>query len=176
MKTGLVLLSMIVLAIAVAPVRSAPQYPAEWSDPLADHLAGTWKMEGKIGSQDAHHVAQIEWVLGHQFLRIIEKTAANAPASERKYEATWYLGYDSTSERYVMHLFDLFGGRFSETLGYGVRDGNAIKFVFEYPDGPFHTTLRWSSEKDSWDWLMQQKNKDGNWKNFGDLTLTRAPR
>jgi hypothetical protein len=44
--------------------------------------------------------------------------------------------------------------RFSETLGYGVRDGNAIRFVFEYPDGPFRTTYQWSPEKDTWQWLM----------------------
>jgi hypothetical protein len=119
---------------------------------------------------------QAEWVLNHQFLRIHEKTAAGAPSDEHAYEATWFLGYDAVSERYVLHLFDVFGARFSETLGYGTRDGDAIRFVFEYPDGPFHTTFRWSREKDSWEWLMEQKNKEGKWTNFADLTLTRAPR
>ncbi|HUK31862.1 MAG TPA: hypothetical protein VLV89_12165 [Candidatus Acidoferrum sp.] len=176
MKTILALLSVVALGIAFAPTVSRAQLPPEWNDPLVDHFSGTWKMEGKIGSQDAHHEAQAEWVLRHQFLRIIEKTAADAPASERKYEATWYLGYDSTSDRYVMHLMDYFGGRFSETLGYGVREGNAIKFIFEYPDGPFHTTLRWFPEKNSWDWLMEQKDKDGKWTKFGDLTLARMQR
>jgi hypothetical protein len=54
--------------------------------------------------------------------------------------------------------------------------GNAIHFVFEYPDGPFHTTFRWSAEKDSWEWLMEQKDKEGKWTSFADLTLTRVPR
>ena len=124
--------------------------------------------------REAHHDVQAEWVLNHQFLRIHEKTAAGAPADEHFYEATWFLGYDSVSERYVLHLLDVFGARFSETLGYGIRDGDAIRFVFEYPDGPFHTTFRWSREKESWEWLMEQKNKEGKWTNFADLTLTRA--
>jgi hypothetical protein len=79
------------------------------------------------------------------------------------------------SERYVLHLLDVFGGRFSETLGYGVRTGNELRFVFEYPDGPFHTSFRWSAQTDSWQWLMQQEDKNGNWTNFADLTLTRLP-
>lgn len=122
----------------------------------------------------AHHDVEAEWMLNHQFLRIHEKTAANAPPDEHLYDAIWFLGYDPTSERYVLHLMDVFGGRFSETLGYGTRDGNAIRFVFEYPDGPFHTTFRWSPEPNSWQWLMEQKNKEGKWTQFADLKLTRA--
>ena len=165
MKTSSLLLFVVLLAGA--------QTSTEWRDDLAGHLAGKWELEGPIGSQTAHHEVQAEWVLNHQFLRIYEKTSSGAPASERRYEAMWFLGYDPVSERYVLHLMDLFGGRFSETLGYGTRDGNTIRFVFEYPDGPFHTTYRWTPEKDSWQWLMEQKDKDGKWVNFADLKLTR---
>ncbi len=76
----------------------------------------------------------------------------------------------------MLHLLDGFGARYSETLGYGTRDGKAILFVFEYPEGPFHTTFRWSPEKDTWQWEMEQKDKDGNWTNFADLKLTRQPK
>jgi hypothetical protein len=175
MKSKLVLLSVILVAITLAPTRSGAQAPAEWRDDLVDHLSGAWKMEGKIVNQDAHHDVQADWMFRHQFLRIHEKTATSAPGTERPYEAIWFLGWDSTSERYVLHLLDQYGGRFSETLGYGVRDGNAIRFVFEYPDGPFHTTFRWSPEKNTWNWLMEQKDKDGKWTKFADLTLTRSP-
>ena len=155
---------------------SVAQTPAEWRDDLVDHMTGSWKMEGSVMGRDAHHEVEAEWVLNHQFLRIHEKTSSGASAAEHKYEATWFLGYDPISERYVLHLLDVFGARFSETLGYGARDGNAIRFIFEYPDGPFHTTFRWSPEKDSWEWLMEQKDKDGKWTSFADLKLTHAPR
>jgi hypothetical protein len=175
MKTSLFLSLLIALPIALAPVRSGAQTPAEWRDNLVDHMSGAWKLEGQVMGRDAHHQVQAELVLNHQFLRIHERTDVGAPGSEHPYEATWFLGYDAVSERYVLHLFDVFGARFSETLGYGARDGNAIRFVFEYSDGPFHTTFRWFPEKDTWQWLMEQKDKDGKWTNFADLKLTRRP-
>jgi hypothetical protein len=173
LKTSLLALLLIAILIALVPARSRAQTPGEWRDDLVDHMAGTWKTDGQIMGRDAHHEVQAEWVLNHQFLRIHEKTDVGAPASEQRYEAVWYLGYDPVSDRYVLHLLDGFGARYSETLGYGTRDGNAILFVFEYPDGPFHTTFRWSPEKESWQWLMEQKDKNGKWTNFSDLKLTK---
>ncbi len=152
---------------------ASAQRPEPWHDDLVEHLSGDWKMTGNVMGRPAHHDVKAEWILNHQFLRIEEKTSASAPDTERKYDAIWFLGYDSTSERYVLHLMDEFGGRFSETLGYGVREGNSIKFVFEYPDGPFHTTFRWDPDKNTWQWLMEQKDKTGKWTPFADLKLSR---
>ncbi len=162
------------LALATLLLSSSllAQSPAEWRDDLVNHLAGSWNLQGKVMGNDAHHSIKAEWVLNHQFLRIEEKTAASAPETERHYDAMWLLGYDPISERYVLHLMDTFGGRFSETLGYGIRDGNQIKFVFEYPDGPFHTSYVWNEKEGSWEWRMEQKDKSGKWGTFADLKLT----
>jgi hypothetical protein len=164
----------LLLIAAFVPIQTLAQAPPEWHDEFIDHLQGAWKLEGQVLGRLAHHDVVAEWVLNHQFLRIHEKTAANAPASERRYEAIWVIGYDAVSERYVLHLLDVFGARYSETLGYGSRDGNAIRFVFEYPDGPFHTTYRWSPQTGAWQWLLQQKDKDGKWTKFADFKLTRT--
>ena len=66
-----------------------------------------------------------------------------------------YIGYDNMSERYVAHWLDVFGGRFSEPLGYGKRDGNSIRFVFEYPDGHFVNTFVWKPEHGKWQFVME---------------------
>jgi len=161
------------LLLALVPAFSLAQEPAEHHDDLLVHLAGTWKVEGNVVGREAHHEIRAEWVLNHQFLRLHEKTSAGASASEDPYEAIWFLGYDAISERYVLHLFDVFGTRFSETLGYGTRDANQIRFVFEYPDGPFHTTYTWNPDKGTWQWQMEQKDKTGKWTPFADLKLTR---
>jgi len=164
-----------ILFLATVAANALAQAPSSgWHDELVDHLAGAWHLEGQVLGNAAHHDVEAAWVLGHQFLRIHEKTSANAPVSEHPYEAIWFVGYDSTSERYVAHLLDIFGARYSETLGYGARDGNSIRFVYEYPDGPFHTTYRWSPENDTWQWLLEQKDKSGKWTMFADLRLTRA--
>jgi hypothetical protein len=145
-----------------------------FSDALLDHMVGNWKLSGKVMGRAAEHTVSVEWVLNHQFLRIHEKD--NAPTSNDRvpYEAMIMVGYDNTSERYVAHWNDVFGGRFSETLGYGTRAGDEIGFIFEYPDGPFHTMFLWNPETQQWRWSMQSKNKTGQWTKFADFTLTRA--
>jgi Protein of unknown function (DUF1579) len=172
---GLKTRSMFALSAAILFARpAAAQTSVAWPDDLVSQLAGNWKIEGKVMGQNAHHDVQADWVLNRQFLRIQEKTASDAPTDERRYDAIWFLGYDAISERYVLHLMDTFGGRFSETLGYGTRDGNQIRFVFEYPDGPFRNTYRWNPEKSTWQWLMEQKDKNGVWGQFADLKLTKV--
>jgi hypothetical protein len=175
MKTACCLLLIILLMVGVAPVRLGAQAPGEWRDDLVDHMVGTWQLRGPVMGHEAHHTVEAEWVLNHQFLRIHETTEAGAAASEKRYDAIWFLGYDPVSERYVLHLLDVFGGRLSETLGYGAREGNSLRFVFEYPDAPFLTVFQWSAEKDTWQWRMTQKDKDGKWVSFADLRLTRSP-
>ena len=166
--------SLVFLGVLVFSQIASAQVPQDWRDPLVDHLSGTWKVEGNVMGREAHHELQAEWVLNHQFLRMHEKTAASAAKDEHAYEAWWFLGYDAVSERYVLHLMDIFGARYSESLGYGTREGNEIRFVFEYPDGPFHTTYRWIPGSGTWEWLMEQKRGDGKWSSFADLKLTKA--
>jgi hypothetical protein len=145
-----------------------------FSDPLLDNMTGAWNLTGKVMGRSADHVVEVEWVLNHQFLRIHEKDRSPAATGAVPYEAMIMVGYDNTSERYVAHWNDIYGGRFSETLGYGTRSGNDIRFDFEYPDGPFHTTFRWLAESHQWAWLMETKNKSGQWTEFAMLVLARA--
>jgi len=140
-----------------------------FKDELLENLVGDWKLTRQIRGQTVQNTVQVEWVLNHQFLRIHMKDTAT-PST---YEAMVFLGYDNASDRYVVHWIDIFGGRFSETLGYGKRDGNAIKFVFEYPDGPFHNTFTWNAAEKSWTFLMEQK-KQGKWTTFATDTLRRS--
>lgn len=139
-------------------------------DELLDKLAGNWKSTGKIGNRVVGYQIKADWTLQHQFLEVHMTDAASPPA----YEARVFIGYDNTSERYVAHWIDVFGGRWSETLGYGTRSGNAIRFVFEYPDGPFHTTFTWAAETGTWKMMMQQKEKTGNWAVFSEQELRKA--
>ncbi len=141
-------------------------------DELLDGMVGTWKLGGKVMGQAAEHDVEVKWVLNHQFLRIFEKDVAPPKDGNASYEAMVFLGYDNTSERYVVHWIDVYGGRASETLGYGKRSGAEIQFVFEYPEGPFHTTFRWKPDSNAWQWLMETKDKAGRWVEFGNMTLT----
>ena len=176
---------IVIVILCVAPVlaQTAAQTPAPsplddpahtFHDALLDNMAGPWKLTGTIGKRPANHTVDAKWILNHQFLQIHEKDAAESNDGNSAYEAMVMIGYDNTSERYVAHWIDIFGGRFSETLGYGTRTGDAIAFIFVYPDGPFRTTFEWQPEQKQWQWRMRQKNASGQWQDFANLTLTRA--
>jgi hypothetical protein len=157
--------SLAALAQEQTPPPDGPQHT--FQDNLLDKLTGPWKLTGTIRGQSVEHKVDAQWTLNHQFLQVHEKDAATPPA----YEANVMIGYDNTSDRYVAHWLDIYGGRVSETLGYGTRSGDQIDFVFEYPDGPFHTTFRWLADKKQWQWKMRTKNSAGKWIDFADLTL-----
>lgn len=141
-------------------------------DELLDNLQGQWTLKGTIAGHLGDADLDAIWVLNHQFLRVHEKGTATIP--ERPlYEAEVYIGYDNASERYVAHWIDIYGGRFSETLGYGTRSGNNIKFIFEYPDGPLHNTFTWNSASRSWRFLLEQRNDAGKWGVFADRTAVK---
>jgi hypothetical protein len=82
-----------------------------------------------------------------------------------------YVGYDPVSERFVAHLLDTFGARGSETLGYGIRSGDKLQFVFEYPSGPYHYTLSWDGKEKSWLFVLESKDRQGHWTTFSTQTL-----
>lgn len=161
----------ILCSLAVHGVRAQDAAPLDgpqrpFQDTLFDKLAGTWFMSGTVGSQPAGYTLHASWVLAHQFLRLEMRDTAQVPA----YEAMIFIGRDNTSERYVARWIDVFGGRWSETLAYATRSGQAVEFVFEYPDGPFHTTFALGGDG-TWSVEMRQKTAAGRWRQFAHYTL-----
>ena len=142
-----------------------------FADQLLNNMVGNWKVAGTIRGHNVVQTVEADWVLNHQFLRVHEK-GTDPTSAGPAYEAIVMIGYDHASDRYVAHWMDNGGGRYSETLGYGLRSGDEIMFVFEYPDGPFHTTFLWLPEKKQWQWLMKSKDNRGQWTDFANLTLT----
>jgi hypothetical protein len=151
-------------------------------DALLDKLAGKWRVKGRIAGQQIRHACDADWVLNHQFLRVhfidvsaIGNRKVKAKELKAEYEAEVFIGCDNMSERYVAHWLDTFGGRFSESLGYGRREGtNAVRFVFEYPHGPLHNTFSWKADSNTWSILIEQKNDEGKWTIFAEEVLERT--
>lgn len=140
-----------------------------FKDDLLDNLAGEWRLVRKMQGRITENVVKAEWVLNHQFFRIQMRDVENPPA----YEATVFIGWDPMQERYVVHWLDVFGGRSSQTLGYGTRNGNTIKFAFAYPEHPFVNTFSWNPDAKTWNFLMQQKNPNKSWSVFAEDNLSR---
>ena len=163
------LLPLILLAPLMAQQSGPGQQQPPFHDDLLDQLVGFWDLTGIARGQAVHDRVDSEWILNHQFLRVHRKSV------EGPHEALLYIGFDPVSERYVTHLLDTFGARGSETLGYGIRDGDKIQFVFEYPSGPYHYTLSWDAKEKSWQFVLESKDRQGHWTTFSTQTLRRAP-
>jgi hypothetical protein len=156
------------LLMAVASLAAAqgaldgPDHPLQNS--FLDHLVGDWQVDRVMKGRASQTAMQAEWVLNHQFLRLHYRDAATPP----KYEAMVFIGYDNDGAHYVVHWIDVFGGHFSQTLGSGKRDGNAMLLTFDYPDGEFRNTFAFDSKDGTWTSLMRQKDKAGEWTPFAE--------
>ncbi|HEX7285509.1 MAG TPA: hypothetical protein VF532_04970, partial [Candidatus Angelobacter sp.] len=126
-------LLIVVIAMALTAFAQTKPEPLDgpnrpFHDELLDNLQGKWRVTGTIRGKPRELELTAEWTLNHQFLLVRQRDAAPAGAAPA-YEVHGYIGHDNASDRYVVHWIDIFGGRVSETLGYGTRSGNSIKFV-----------------------------------------------
>lgn len=141
---------------------------ARFEDELLDHMTGDWKLSRRIRQQLVENEVHVEWILNHQFLQIHMKDVQTPPT----YEALVLIGYEHEHQRYVIYWLDTFGGRFSEK-GYGTRQGQSIRFVFQYPDGLLHNTFTWHAADQTWRSLIEQQDDQGRWSVFAEDKLQR---
>lgn len=139
-------------------------------DPLLENLTGRWTAGGTIQSDAVNYMIEGSWVLNHQFFELYFRDIQKQP----EYMAHVYIGYDCMEERYVIHWLDNYGGRPSQTLGYGSRNGDNLELRFSYPDGPFKNVFTYNRSADTWTFHSTSKNKKGEWHDFGKLELTKA--
>jgi hypothetical protein len=174
-REGAILSCLVCVAfITISPLARAEEtvdgrgYP--FQDPLLENLVGRWHVTRTMPSRTAENMVQAEWVLEHQFLQLHYRDVATPP----QYEAMVFIGYDRAGQHYVVHWIDVFGGRFS-AKGSGKREGNAISFTFEYPDGPFQNTFTFDPKEKTWTSLMRQKDKAGQWSTFAEDRFRPSP-
>ena len=139
-----------------------------FEDALLDKLTGEWNLSRKIRNGLEENHVKAEWILNHQFLQIHMKDVKSPPT----YEALVLVGYNHEVEQYVVYWLDIFGGKFSEK-GIGTREGDAIRFVFQYPDGLVHNTFTWSAASQTWRSLIEQQDEHGQWSVFAEDNLQR---
>ncbi|HEY0105314.1 MAG TPA: hypothetical protein VGB91_04465 [Rhizomicrobium sp.] len=144
-------------------------------DALLDHLAGKWVLTGEIANRQTTHDVSAAWVLAHQYLELREtareKNADGSPA----YDATVYIGWDESTKHYVCVWLDDYGSISTQSLGYAVRAGDRIAFVFQDrdDDAKFHTTFAYDAAANRWSMDMDQ-GPDGKLTPFARTTLTPA--
>ena len=169
--------ALITLGTLFLTAASAAGQPAPIKDPLLEHLAGTWVLRGTIAGQQTTHDVTVEWMLGHQYLRIHETSREKDGGGQPQYEALVIVGWDAASAEYQCLWLDTTGGGglVARSIGHGKRrDDNAVPFLFRSQDGSvdFSNTFSYDTSTDSWTWRMDNVQK-GKATSFGLVRLTR---
>lgn len=160
--------ALLVLVLGFVPARPEPRAQeldgehARFVDARLDALVGRWVVERQMGSRVVRNRLDADWVLNHQFLRLHYRDVVSPP----EYEAMVFVGWNHSEKRYVAHWIDVFGGRSSETLGFGRAEGDSIVFDFAYPDGAFRTTYRWHPTAREWTSRGESRDSTGAWRPF----------
>jgi hypothetical protein len=142
------------------------------TDEFLEHLLGSWTLTGTMGTKRLNQRVDANWVLQGEFLQMHFVQDGPAPQGQVPYEAIYMLGFDREAKKYVLQLFDTFGPAYSRTIGIGTRQGNAVEFLFDYPDGLFSNLFSWEPETGHWTMLLRQREGTGPWKVFATKTLT----
>lgn len=140
-----------------------------FEDKLLEKIIGDWIANGQVTGENVVYHFSASFQLNHQFIVLDFADTTKRP----KYAAKVFIGYDCPGRKYVVHWLDVFGGPFSETLGYGERTGDTIKLHFEYPEGPFLTKFIYDRKKDYWRFHSTMQQPNGEWVTFGDIYLRR---
>jgi hypothetical protein len=157
LKTNLAVSALLVL---VAFSTSAQQPTPK--DPLLDHLAGSWTLQGTIAGQQTTHDIESQWVLNHEYLQLHEISREKNAQGQPAYEAIILIEWDQSSSEYkCLWLDSTGGGGLSAPVAPGKRGDDEITFSFidKDKDSGVRTTFAFSKATDSWSWLID--NKDG---------------
>lgn len=133
-----------------------------------ENFVGRWKLDGLILGKPLEQEVTVDRVLGGRYLRIHYLPSTVTPLNDEPYECLCLVGRDG--ERYVMYLFDTFGG--GETVqGYGTEADGKLCFEFAYPLGPFFCCFE--RQDDGWSIDLQGTGEDGKLHPFGVKRLSR---
>ena len=143
-------------------------------DPLLEHLVGSWVLEGTIAGQQTTHDVTADWVLTHQYVQFHEVSREKDATGNPAYEAIVYIGWNKALGQYACLWLDSTGGGGLEAkaIGHAKSTQSELPFLFDIAGSIFHTTFAYSSETDTWRWIMDGE-EDGQLQPFARVTLTR---
>jgi len=151
---------MNILALSILVSFTVLAQQPTFQDTLLDHLTGKWVLQGTIAGQETTHDITVEWVLGHQYVRLYELSREKDANGQAMYEAIVFIGWDQPAGQYACLWLDSTGGGglSAQAIGHAKPNGDEIAFLFNGSDGSiFHTTFAYSKSTDSWQWLMNSE-------------------
>ena len=170
-RTARILLSALVALLLASRVEAQSLPP----DSVFHRLVGHWVLRGTIAHRQTVHDVTVEWLLGHEYLRMHEVSRDRSAPGHPAYEAVVLFARDPKTGAYACQWLDNTGvSAFDEAgVGRGSVAGDSLPFLFRYTETDrFHTTFVYDRASDAWDWHMDNDSA-GVLRPFARVTLTR---
>jgi hypothetical protein len=134
---------------------------------LLNHLQGSWSMTGAVLNKPVKYAAEGVWVLQSQFLSLHMRDVAVPPT----YEASLFIGIDSSKNQFVAHWLDKFGGAGARVVALGPLSAEKIEIIYPYAEGRFRNLFRYDAPKDQWSLLIEAEDAEGKWSVFAQYAI-----
>ena len=173
-QIGMVMIRLLLLTAPALLAQGPSPGNRNFHDDLLDQMVGRWSATGAIsdgrgGDRTDRQEVFVNWGINHQWLQIHSRQL------DGDYESEISIGYDNMTGRYVAHQLDSFGGRASEVVGYGLKTGDQIQFVFTDAQRFTRQTFSWSAKEKTWQFQTDRRDRQGNWSTFITRTLKKEP-
>ena len=132
-------------------------------------LDGNWMMSGDVMGKPVTHRMTAGPALQGAFTEV-HMDDTQVPS---EYEARVLIGYDAESKIVIVHWIDSFGAKYSIPHGTGTVTDNTLQFIIPYESGPFRDTFTYDSVTDTWLFVLEASQPDGQWKHFARYTVRR---
>lgn len=165
---------LLILLVCLAPLITSAQQPTA-QDSLLDRMIGEWVLQGTIAERETIHDVIIDWVLGHQYVRIKETSREKDLNGNPLYEATVFICWEQRLNQYSCLWLDNTGngGLSSQAIAHAGANGDKIELLFKAVEGSlFHTTFAYNRDADTWRWIMDGE-ENGKLQPFARVMLIR---
>ncbi len=103
-----------------------------------------------MGEVALHQEVTARWVLRELFVEMHFESVRVGEDGNPDHEAVYLIGRDEKRDEYVLNLFDTAGVSAKPVPGVGIREGNSIRFRFDYDGGPWVNTFTWHPADGTW--------------------------
>lgn len=136
---------------------------------LLKALDGDWVMSGDVKGEPVRYRMTAGPTLQGAFTEV-HMADVQVPS---QYEARVFIGFDQKSKTVIAHWLDSFGAKYSVPHGSGELGENTIRFTIPYATGAFRDTFTFNPATNTWQFVLEAAQPDGQWKHFARYTARR---
>jgi len=145
----------VLIASAAFAQNAKDSTDGRFHDDLLEHFIGQWNVSGTAHGKFFEHMnLEAEWIVNHQYFRMHMQGTEIVPWLGIPMEVFCFIGYNHSSNHYVVHEISVFGGdEPTEGFCHAYRTGNELKLVHKFlatADTAIVQRFTWQPASGSW--------------------------